>query len=83
MKMLGPSVDITATAGNSFLVPLVSVPNFSLYQEVCCVLYLHAPPSESLEVSYTNISVTVPIISELICERFLRSKSLIEACSGS
>ena len=59
-------ITIIATAGNSFRFPLVAVPKVSLYQLVFFVLFLHAPPSESFRVSYTNISVAVSRTSDFI-----------------
>ena len=61
---------ITATAGKSLRLPRVAVFKVSLYQEVFCVLFLQAPPSESLRVSYTKTSTAVEEIEELIPERF-------------
>ena len=68
---------ITATAGKSLRLPRVAVFKVSLYQEVFCVLFLQAPPSLSLRVSYTKTSTAVEEIEELIPERFNLFKSVL------
>ena len=56
------SETINATAGKSFLLPLVAVLSASLYQLVPCTRLLQAPPSESSLVSYKNIADSVDVI---------------------
>ena len=69
------SVTITATAGNSFRAPLVALEP-SLYQERLFVRYLHAPPSESLRVSYTNISTAVSDVFAFIFQYQFHQQNL-------
>ena len=61
-----------ATVGNSFRAPLIELAP-SVYQEVPCVRCLHAPPSESLRVSYTNISTAVSDVFAFIFDIFSTS----------